>query len=273
MRFYLGTHQPAWLERAGVPLFVAHQRLNGRQRLPRAIAPWALDSGGFTQLQKYGRWTFSEQSYVDAVRRYAEEVGAPDFASAMDWMCEPWVLSGGTHGGQHFAGTGLSVLEHQHRTVENFGRLRELAPDLPWMPVLQGWTLAEYVDCVQLYADAGVDLTALPLVGLGSVCRRQATAEIGTIASTLAAAGISLHGFGCKLLAMRRYAGHLASADSLAWSRAGRFQRPCVHSGRVSESNCMIFALDWRDTVVDAAERGGRATQMALNVIVPGLHV
>lgn len=41
------------------------------------------------------------------------------------------------------------------------------------------------------YAQAGVELASLPLVGLGSVCRRQATSEIGNIASTLAAAGIA----------------------------------------------------------------------------------
>jgi len=273
MKFYLGTHQPAWLARAGVPLFVAHQRLAGQRRLPRAIAPWALDSGGFTQLQKFGRWTFSEHAYVDAVRRYADEIGSLEFAAAMDWMAEPWVREGGTHGGQRFAGTGLTVREHQHRTVDNYLRLRELAPDLPWMPVLQGWTLPEYLDCAQLYAEAGVDLASLPLVGLGSVCRRQATAEIGTIASALAAAEIALHGFGCKVGAMRRYAGHLASADSLAWSRAGRHHRPCVHTGRASESNCLAFARDWRDTVVDAAERGAQATQLALNIASHGLHV
>ncbi|MGY6651435.1 deazapurine DNA modification protein DpdA family protein [Amycolatopsis sp. TRM77291] len=47
MRFFLGTHQPAWLARdLRVPLLVSHQRLAGRRTLPRALGQRALDSGG-----------------------------------------------------------------------------------------------------------------------------------------------------------------------------------------------------------------------------------
>ena len=48
-----------------------------------------------------------------------------DFVSPQDWMCEPWMV----------AKTGLSVEEHQERTVENFVRLRELAPEVPFTAV------------------------------------------------------------------------------------------------------------------------------------------
>lgn len=34
MRFFLGTHHPAWLARTDVPLFVSHHRLAGRRTLP-----------------------------------------------------------------------------------------------------------------------------------------------------------------------------------------------------------------------------------------------
>ena len=44
--FYLGSHQPGWLTKARVPLFISHRRLAGYRRLPRARAGWALDSGG-----------------------------------------------------------------------------------------------------------------------------------------------------------------------------------------------------------------------------------
>ncbi len=65
--FLLGTHQPGWLGRpeiaAGrVPLFVSDRRLRVYRQLPRAAAPWAADSGGFTELQKYGRWTVTRAS-------------------------------------------------------------------------------------------------------------------------------------------------------------------------------------------------------------------
>jgi hypothetical protein len=53
--FFLGTHQPNWLT-LGVPLFVSDRRLRRYRTLPRAAAPWALDSGGFTELSQYGTW-------------------------------------------------------------------------------------------------------------------------------------------------------------------------------------------------------------------------
>jgi hypothetical protein len=50
VRFWLGTHMPNWLDETATPLFVSHRRLAKRRRLPRARGPWALDSGGFTEL-------------------------------------------------------------------------------------------------------------------------------------------------------------------------------------------------------------------------------
>lgn len=40
------------------------------------------------------------------------------------------------------ARTGLTVREHQERTIANFLELRRIAPGLPFIPVLQGWALA-----------------------------------------------------------------------------------------------------------------------------------
>ena len=52
----------------------------------------------------------------------------------------------------------LSVVDHQQRTVENFLQLRSLAPDLPIIPVVQGWRLDDYLACVAMYAETGIDL-------------------------------------------------------------------------------------------------------------------
>ena len=50
------------------------------------------------------------------------------------------------------------------------------------------------------YERRGINLTAEPLVGLGSVCRRQATAEVHTLITALRERGITrLHGFGFKI--------------------------------------------------------------------------
>ena len=54
---------------------------------------------------------------------------------------------------------------------------------------------------------AGVDLASLPLVGVGSVCRRQGTAGIAALLAELARAGMKLHCFGMKVSGLRRAAG------------------------------------------------------------------
>ena len=71
-------------------------------------------------------------------------------------MCEP----------EQLAMTGLTVEEHQRRAVDNFVELRDLAPDLPIVPVVQGWTIGSHLRCVEMYAAAGVDLLAETVGGI-----------------------------------------------------------------------------------------------------------
>jgi len=201
---------------------------------------WALDSGGFTELHRHGRWTLSARQYADEVRRCRDEIGNLDWAAPQDWMCEPSARKA----------TGLSSAEHQQRTVDNFLELRSIAPDLPFVPVLQGFEVRDYLTCLDVYEKAGIDLTAEKVVGLGSVCRRQATEEIDRIASMLHARGIRLHGFGVKIAGLATYAPCLASADSLAWSYGGRRVKPCAHGRASSEANCIHYAMAWRRRVL-----------------------
>lgn len=253
-RFYLGAHHGDWLRSVDVPLFVSHVTLRDYRRLP--IRPpgavWALDSGAFSQIDTYGRWMTEPEEYAAAVRRYRDEIGGLEWAAPMDWMCEPGML----------AKTGLTVGEHQRRTVESVLELRDLAPDLPFAPVVQGWDLRSYIDCVRLYEQAGVDLARESIVGLGSVCRRQGTDEIGRIVTTLADEfHLRLHGFGVKKLGVQAYGSALASSDSMAWSRAGRAIRGCSQGRRnrqgrpiKSEANCLHYAMDYyRDLIANVS--------------------
>lgn len=246
--FFLGTHRPNWLADgrfANVPLFVS-RRTMPKKRLPRALTDWALDSGGFTELNLYGRWETTPAEYVADVRRFRDEIGRMSWAAPQDWMCEPSVL----------ARTGLSVDEHQRRTVENFLELRALAPELPIVPVLQGWALADYWRCADLYADHGVDLSREPTVGVGTVCRRQGTAIASTIMQTLAASGLKLHGFGFKSKGLALNAHVLESADSLAWSFRARRSDPLPgHEAHHKNcANCPDWALGWRSELLSALE-------------------
>ncbi len=219
--FYLGTHQPAWLRQLNLPLFISNRRLYGYRTLPVARHPWALDSGAFSELTQYGRWTLAPRAYIAAVRRYAVQIRKLAWAAPQDWMCEPFIL----------AKTGLSVEEHQRRTVANFCALRKLAPDLPFIPVLQGWTIKDYLRCMQIYRATGTDLSREPLVGLGSVCRRQATDEIASIVIALANLGLRLHGFGVKTAGLQRYGP--TSLAPTAWRGAfGAVTSPVVPTVR-----------------------------------------
>jgi len=241
MLFYLGTHEPAWLEAAGVPLFVSRRRLAGRRGLPRAAAPWALDSGGFSELSLHGDWRTTPLSYVAEVRRFASEVGALEWAAPQDWMCEPEMVKR----------TGLSVREHQRRTVTNFVELRTLAPELPFVPVLQGWTAGDYEDCIEMYARAGVDLQCAHVVGIGSVCRRQNTMRAALLVAELQRAGLRLHGFGFKATGLRAAGDSLVSSDSMAWSLHARREPPRPECTHARCSSCLPFALEWRAALLD----------------------
>jgi hypothetical protein len=245
VRFYLTVHEPSWLwdpRTVGVPLFLSHQRLRRRRTpFPRATTRWALDSGGFSELDRHHRFETTPAEYVAAARRYRDELGSMDWAAPQDWMCEPWMIQK----------TGLTVLEHQLRTVQNFLELTTLAPDVPWVPVIQGWELEDYRACVEIYEAVGIDLTAYPLVGVGSVCRRQDTDEIGEVFGSLAGDGLAMHGFGVKGDGIARYGEHLASADSMAWSSRARWRGPHPSCpGRAHCGNCLHFALEWRERLL-----------------------
>lgn len=246
MRFYLGVHRPAWLAAAGVPLFVSDRTLKKRKGLPRALAPWALDSGGFTELDTIGAWVTPAQEYADRARRYRDEIGLMDFASPQDWMCEPRIR----------AMTGLDVRGHQERTIDSVLELRAVAPDVPWIPVVQGWALGDYLEHVEQYARRGIDLTAEPTVGVGTVCRRQATAEGVAIIRAVAAQGIRPHAFGFKKSGLPRTSDVLASADSMAWSYGARMSPPLPGCTHRNCANCLTYALKWRAELMGPAQGG-----------------
>ena len=240
LRFYLGTHEPSWLTRTDVPLFVSHRRLVRLRTLPRATCRWALDSGGFSELSMHGGWRTTPQDYATAVGRYHDEIGSLDWAAPQDWMCEPFML----------AKTGLTVAEHQARTLDSFEWLNATVYGVQIIPVLQGWEIGDYVAHAEAYRDAGVDLAKVPTVGLGSVCRRQATSEIEAIVAELAGYGFRLHGFGVKTSGLRYYGRHLTSADSMAWSYNARRNPPLPGHTHGSCANCIEWAMRWRDRVL-----------------------
>lgn len=246
MTFYLGTHLPNWLAFAEFPLFVSARRLRGRRTVPTAVCNWALDSGGFSEIAMFGRWETPPEQYADEVQEWSERIGRMQWAAIQDWMCEPFMIEK----------TGLSIDEHQRRTVRSWRTLNRIAPRLPWVPVLQGWAIGDYWKHAAMYEAEGVDLQALPTVGVGSVCRRQATEEAESLMRQLSEEGIRAHGFGFKTKGLRACSSYMASADSLAWSYAARRSEPLEGCEHKSCANCFRYACRWRTGVMDSIARG-----------------
>lgn len=238
VKFYLGTHEPSWLGYLGVPLFVSHRRLMRQKKYPRATTSWCLDSGGFSELSLYGEWRTSAIDYVKATRRYQAEIGNLEWAAIQDYMCEPFMIGK----------TGLSITEHIQRTIQSWVELTQMAPELPWMPVLQGYSVGDYLACLEGYRAQGYMGIKF---GIGSVCRRQDTNEIDEVFRRLSQEGLSMHGFGVKTLGLRRYGQYLESSDSMAWSMdARRLGYSWCGQTHMNCANCAEYALMWRERIV-----------------------
>lgn len=212
--FYIGLHQPAdarHFDRA----FISVNRIRGRKKAVPSAA-WIMDSGAFTEIATHGKYRHGVEEYAAEINRWAYPGSGLVAAVAQDWMCEPWIVEK----------TGLSVAEHQRLTIERYDELLPLVRGVYIMPVLQGYTIAEYLDHIDQYGDR---LPRGAYVGVGSVCKRNI--DVRQIEAILSAIkrkrpDLKLHGFGLKITAL--FSGVvrdlLYSADSMAWSFAARKQ-------------------------------------------------
>jgi hypothetical protein len=265
VRLFLGTHRHYWLwdERfIDVPLFVSHHQLKARKTtFPAAVTTYAVDSGAFSHLNREGRWTETPEEYVTALRRYQTELGPFEFAGQQDSICQPAVRDRI----EEVTGTRPSVEDLQGDTVANYLRLCEIAPDLPIVPTIQGDVFEDYLRCADMFEAAGVDLASLPVVGVGSLVGRP-PAFIERVGAGLTARGLTtLHGFGVKGAGLDAAGHHMATADSNAWSYAGR-RRPladCTHTNP-SCAHCTRYALLWWEASRVRVEQGSPQLSLAI---------
>ena len=184
----------------------------------------ALDSAGFVAMSKWGGYPWSVADYVSLAGSYPWSWWA-----SMDFCCEPQIA-------------------HDRKTVQ--ARIKLTADYLSHcrleaarqgvsdpMPVLQGWLPEDYIDCANR-------MGALPpLIGIGSVCRRQIAgpnglaAVIGALNAGLPAR-VRFHLFGVKgnALAELGPCDRIASIDSMAWDFDARYtkQGPCTLAHRIT---------------------------------------
>ncbi len=180
---------------------------------------WALDSGGFGELRKNGKYSYTPKQYIEAVNRLN-----PDLFFSMDWMCEPTILKK----------TGLSVKDHQLKTTENIfaikvlrerqgsafrGASSKLRTYSEFCGVIQGWSLDDYLVHIDQLKEHDC---ITPIMGIGSICRRHKEEEIFEIISSIKKElpKTNLHGFGVKTSVIKKFPeviNLLDSIDSAAW--------------------------------------------------------
>lgn len=189
--FFVGLHHPGDA-RHFPQACISMNRLDGRKS-PVDCEDVLLDSGAFTKVTRHGGYPETPEVYAQRVHRLCV-VGAvkPIGVVAEDYMCEPFVL----------ARTGLTIEDHQRLTIERydaakieFHRLFGAVLPFEFIPVLQGYTVDDYLRHIEMYGDR---LTPGMWVGVGSVCKRQG--DIAIIEAILGAIkgvrpDLRLHGF------------------------------------------------------------------------------
>jgi hypothetical protein len=177
--------------------------------------PVALDSAGFVAMYRYGGFPWSVRDYVGLAAAYPW-----DWWAQMDLCCEPEI-----------ARDHAEVRRRIMKTADLLRSCREVARERdigPPMPVLQGWRPGDYLDCAARMSETLDGLP--PLVGVGSVCRRDVSGRDGVMAivDALDAAlppRTRLHLFGVKGSAIRTLSQHprIHSVDSMAWDLQARY--------------------------------------------------
>src|SRR5215210_5761502 len=150
--YYLGAHHASWLYRDHRrALMISRRTLVNAVRLKRAAVPYAIDSGGFTEVDEFGGYTFHATTFAREVATWEDQLGPADFVGTQDWPCRRFTLQR----------TGLCIREHQQRTAASFFELSALAGETRWIPILQGLTGEDYLAHAELYEKAGVRLSSL----------------------------------------------------------------------------------------------------------------
>jgi hypothetical protein len=117
-----------------------------------------------------------------------------------------------------------------------------------------------------MYAQAGIDLRAEPIVAVGALLRRPVR-EAAEIVRVLHAAGLTrLHTLGGKGPLLDLVGGLIASTDSADWSGSARRRVGLCPHGLVRwEANCPMAAREW------GAEQRARAARSLAQPMLPAV--
>jgi len=171
-----------------------------------------IDSGAFSLLSSLKDYPFSFEDYISLAYDYR-----PDFIAARDWPCEP------------YGRIQIDTAERIRRTVEADAQICDatLPNGTRPLPVIQGWTVRDYLSCIGQLREAGL---IRPYMAVGSCCKRSNIRQVMEIARAIRAElpTVRLHYFGLKIQAFRQ-PGFVYLADSTdtgAWALYGKFIAP-----------------------------------------------
>jgi len=217
----------------------------------------ALDSAGFVASAKYGDYPWEVQDYIELV---AARPWTHTFA--MDYCMEPEIAADAPMRRIRLAATAVNYA----RCARAARRRGVPAP----LPVLQGWTLDEYLQCIEW-----LPVFEWPsLVGVGSMCRRHVMGPNGVLEIVEALDRVlppttGLHLFGVKASAIALLntlecqqarpgkPTRVHAVDSCAWDFAARAE---IRTGRTMEKR--IAHLDrWMERQ-ESAQRAKQPMQV-----------
>lgn len=161
-----------------------------------------LDSGAFGCAKWDGGYTYGVDDYL----RIVEKV-MPEWWVNMDYVCEPNILKN------------MATSQRIEQSIEN-AKILCTAPFSGFLPVIQGWAVEDYLYCAKRMEDESL---VLPVMGIGSICRRGSQGEIVAIVAALAnrLPKVKFHAFGVKINTLNYNNGeilnYLVSLDTAAW--------------------------------------------------------
>jgi hypothetical protein len=215
-----GRVVPRWMDERYLYLLPASSwsRINFRApRLPHG-ARYAADSGAFMASRKWGDYRYTPAQYVQWLTTFT-----PEWASTMDYLCEP--------------DSRLNRF-HQHRTTHNAYQFWDKYRDSPWawVPTIQGWEPHEYAEHARELKELIMEMQATYeragnphfRVGVGTLVRAKAPQIVEilhAIREELPTVKFHLWGVKLRVLSSKLALPHTRSVDTGAWAFATKASR------------------------------------------------
>jgi len=181
------------------------------------LSSLSLDSAGFVALSHYWGYPWATEDYLDLAASYPFR-----WFASMDYCVEPEIAPDREEVRDRISRT-IGVNRDCWRGAHD----RDIAHR--FMPVVQGRVAGDYENCIDALGDI---IDAVPLIGIGSMCRRPVGGSDGVIAifehlDRILGEGTMLHAFGIKGTALSKLRGlehRIQTVDSQAFGIASRIE-------------------------------------------------